>query len=159
LETEYPIALRQRGDVLHPYVRGKRKKMIVTISELESKNIDELQEMARDLEVTGYSRLKKRDLISRVLQKQTEQQGNIYGEGVLDIIEDGFGFLRGERYLPGPNDIYVSQSQIRRFGLRTGDELSGDVGGRPRNGKSPPLQHLREVNGRPPEEARTRRGA
>lgn len=130
--------------------------MIVTISELESKNIDELQEMARDLEVTGYSRLKKRDLISRVLQKQTEQQGNIYGEGVLDIIEDGFGFLRGERYLPGPNDIYVSQSQIRRFGLRTGDWISGHVRPPKDNEKYFSLLRVEAVNGMDPESARRR---
>ncbi len=130
--------------------------MIVTISELESKNIDELQEMARDLEVTGYSRLKKRDLISRVLQKQTEQQGNVYGEGVLDIIEDGFGFLRGERYLPGPNDIYVSQSQIRRFGLRTGDWISGHVRPPKDNEKYYSLLRVEAVNGMDPESARRR---
>jgi transcription termination factor Rho len=130
--------------------------MIVTISELESKNIDELQEMARELEVTGYSRLKKRDLISRVLQKQTEQQGNIYGEGVLDIIEDGFGFLRGERYLPGPNDIYVSQSQIRRFGLRTGDWISGHVRPPKDNEKYYSLLRVEAVNGMDPESARRR---
>jgi transcription termination factor Rho len=130
--------------------------MIVTISELESKNIDELQEMARDLEVTGYSRLKKRDLISRVLQKQTEQQGNVYGEGVLDIIEDGFGFLRGERYLPGSNDIYVSQSQIRRFGLRTGDWISGHVRPPKDNEKYFSLLRVEAVNGMDPESARRR---
>jgi transcription termination factor Rho len=130
--------------------------MIVTISELESKNIDELQEMARDLDVSGYSRMKKRDLISRVLQKQTEQQGNIYGEGVLDIIEDGFGFLRGERYLPGANDIYVSQSQIRRFGLRTGDWISGHVRPPKDNEKYYSLLRVEAVNGMDPESARRR---
>jgi transcription termination factor Rho len=130
--------------------------MTVTISELESKNIDELQELARDLEVTGYSRLKKRDLISRVLQKQTEQSGNIYGEGVLDIIEDGFGFLRGERYLPGSNDIYVSQSQIRRFGLRTGDWISGHVRPPKDNEKYFSLLRVEAVNGMDPESARRR---
>ena len=99
--------------------------MTITISELETKTLPELQDLAKDLDVTGYSRMKKQDLISRVLQAQTEQQGNIFGQGVLDIIDDGYGFLRGERYLPGPNDIYVSQSQIRRFGLRTGDWSPG----------------------------------
>jgi len=86
--------------------------MTITISELETKTLPELQDLAKDLEVTGYSRMKKQDLISRVLQAQTEQQGNIFGQGVLDIIDDGYGFLRGERYLPGANDIYVSQSQF-----------------------------------------------
>ena len=75
--------------------------MTITISELETKTLPELQDLAKDLEVTGYSRMKKHDLISRVLQAQTEQQGNIFGQGVLDVIDDGYGFLRGERYLPG----------------------------------------------------------
>jgi transcription termination factor Rho len=130
--------------------------MTATITELETKSIGELQEIAKDLEVSGYSRLKKQDLISRVLQAQTEQQGNIYGQGVLDIIEDGFGFLRGERYLPGPNDIYVSQSQIRRFGLRTGDWVSGHVRPPKDNEKYFSLLRVEAVNGMDPETARRR---
>lgn len=130
--------------------------MTATITELETKSIGELQEIAKDLEVSGYSRLKKQDLISRVLQAQTEQQGNIYGQGVLDIIEDGFGFLRGERYLPGPNDIYVSQSQIRRFGLRTGDWVSGHVRPPKDSEKYFSLLRVEAVNGMDPETARRR---
>jgi transcription termination factor Rho len=75
----------------------------------------------------GISGLKKQDLIFKLLQAQTEQQGNIFSAGILEIMEDGFGFLRQERFLPGVDDIYVSQSQIRRFGLRTGDKISGQV--------------------------------
>jgi transcription termination factor Rho len=130
--------------------------MTVTISELETKSLPELQTIAKDLEVTGYSRLKKQELISRVLQAQTEQQGNIYGEGVLDIIDDGYGFLRGERYLPGPNDIYVSQSQIRRFGLRTGDWVSGHVRPPKDSEKYYSLLRVEAVNGQDPETARRR---
>ncbi|HUY98911.1 MAG TPA: transcription termination factor Rho, partial [Thermomicrobiaceae bacterium] len=130
--------------------------MTVTISELESKTLDELQQLAKELEVNGVSRMKKQDLINRVLQAQTEQQGNIYGEGVLDIIEDGFGFLRGERYLPGGNDIYVSQSQIRRFGLRTGDWISGHVRPPKDNEKYFSLLRVEAVNGMDPETARRR---
>jgi transcription termination factor Rho len=83
--------------------------------------------MAKELDITAYSRLRKQDLAFRILQAQTEQQGNIFRKGVLDIMEDGFGFLRLTGYLPGQTDIYVSQSQIRRFGLRTGDEVVGQV--------------------------------
>ena len=130
--------------------------MTITISELETKTLPELQDLAKDLEVTGYSRMKKHDLISRVLQAQTEQQGNIFGQGVLDVIDDGYGFLRGERYLPGPNDIYVSQSQIRRFGLRTGDWISGHVRPPKDSEKYYSLLRVEAVNGMDPETARRR---
>ncbi len=130
--------------------------MTITITELETKTLPELQDLAKDLEVTGYSRMKKHDLISRVLQAQTEQQGNIFGQGVLDIIDDGYGFLRGERYLPGANDIYVSQSQIRRFGLRTGDWISGQVRPPKDSEKYFSLLRVEAVNGMDPETARRR---
>ncbi|HEY6540650.1 MAG TPA: Rho termination factor N-terminal domain-containing protein, partial [Ktedonobacteraceae bacterium] len=93
----------------------------MNIAELETKTITELRDIARDLELSGYTTLKKQDLVFRLLQNHTEQQGNIFSAGVLEIVEDGFGFLRQERFLPGNMDVYVSQSQIRRFGLRTGD--------------------------------------
>jgi len=99
----------------------------LSLAELENRNLDDLHEMAKELDITGYSRLRKQDLAFRILQAQTEQQGNIFKRGVLDIMEDGFGFLRLTGYLPGQTDIYVSQSQIRRFGLRTGDEVVGQV--------------------------------
>jgi len=99
----------------------------VNIAELEIKTLPELRDLARDLELSGYSALKKQDLVFRLLQANTEQQGNIFSAGVLEIVEDGFGFLRQERFLPGNMDVYVSQSQIRRFGLRTGDMVSGQV--------------------------------
>ena len=99
----------------------------MNIAELETKTISELRDIARDLELSGYTTLKKQDLVFRLLQAHTEQQGNIFSAGVLEIVEDGFGFLRQERFLPGNMDVYVSQSQIRRFGLRTGDMVSGQV--------------------------------
>ena len=99
----------------------------MNIAELETKTITELRDIARDLELSGYTTLKKQDLVFRLLQAHTEQQGNIFSAGVLEIVEDGFGFLRQERFLPGNMDVYVSQSQIRRFGLRTGDMVSGQV--------------------------------
>ncbi|MEO8285567.1 MAG: transcription termination factor Rho [Chloroflexota bacterium] len=100
---------------------------MLTLAELESRNMDDLTDMAKELDVTGISRLKKQDLAFRILQAQTEQQGNIFKKGILDIMEDGFGFMRLNGYLPSSSDIYVSQSQIRRFGLRTGDMVVGQV--------------------------------
>ena len=97
---------------------------IVNIAELETKTVTELRDIARDLELSGYSTLKKQDLVFRLLQANTEQQGNIFSAGVLEIVEDGFGFLRQERFLPGNMDVYVSQSQIRRFGLCTSREAT-----------------------------------
>ncbi|MDP9471225.1 MAG: Rho termination factor N-terminal domain-containing protein, partial [Chloroflexota bacterium] len=94
---------------------------------METKPIEDLYEIAQTMGLSGYSRMKRPDLIAKLLRAQTEAEGNIFGDGVLEIIEDGFGFLRGQRFLPGPDDIYVSQSQIRRFGLRTGDRVSGQV--------------------------------
>src|SRR5256885_15291423 len=85
----------------------------VNIADLETKTITELRDIARDLELSGYTALKKQDLVFRLLQANTEQQGNIFSAGVLEIVEDGFGFLRQERFLPGNMDVYVSQSQIR----------------------------------------------
>jgi hypothetical protein len=99
----------------------------LTLLDLEAKTPEELFELARTFELQGYSRLPRPELKIRLLRAQTERDGNTFGDGILEIIEDGFGFLRGPRFLPGPDDIYVSQSQIRRFGLRTGDRISGQV--------------------------------
>lgn len=126
------------------------------VTELDSKSITELHEIAKELSVPNYQRYRKADLIGKILQAQTEAQGFKYGEGVLDIIEDGFGFLRGERYLPGPEDIYVSQSQIRRFGLRTGDKVSGQIRPPKDNEKFHSLLRVEAVNGIDPETARRR---
>ncbi len=99
----------------------------MTIAELESKTKEDLLELAKDLGVTGVSALKKQDLIVRVLQKQAERDGNLFAQGFLQTVEDGYGFLRGETMLPTVNDVYVSQSQVRRFALRTGDLVMGQV--------------------------------
>src|SRR4030043_2368869 len=109
------------------------KKNLMTdslpISELKDKTIDELTEVARELNVEGASGLRKQDLIFAILHAQTEKTGYVFSEGVLEILPDGFGFLRSPdySYLPGPDDIYVSPSQIRRFNLRTGDLVSGQI--------------------------------
>ena len=128
----------------------------VNVAELENKPVDELYELAKQFELQGYSRMKRPDLISKLLQARTEMEGNIFGDGVLEIIEDGFGFLRGSRFLPGSDDIYVSQSQIRRFGLRTGDRVSGQVRPPKDNEKFFSLLRVEAVNGVDPETARRR---
>ena len=99
----------------------------LNIAELEAKTLSELQEMAKESKISGYSRLKKQELILRLLRAKSEQMGYIFGGGMLEIIQDGMGFLRANHLLPGPEDIYVSQSQIRRFGLRTGDMVVGQI--------------------------------
>jgi transcription termination factor Rho len=101
----------------------------MNLVELKEKKISELLDLAKQLQVEGASGLRKQELIFAILQAQTEKNGFIYGEGVLEILPDGFGFLRAPdyNYLPGPDDIYVSPSQIRRFNLRTGDTVAGQI--------------------------------
>ena len=112
--------------------------------------------MARELEIPSFGRLPKQEQMVRLLRAQTEKDGQIFGDGILEIIEDGFGFLRGPRFLPGPDDIYVSQSQIRRFGLRTGDRVTGQVRPPKDNEKFFSLLRVEAVNGIDPETARRR---
>ncbi|MEM7243715.1 MAG: transcription termination factor Rho [Acidobacteriota bacterium] len=102
---------------------------LLNIAELKEKSISQLTKMAKELEIDGISGLRKQELIFRILQKQTEKSGLIFSEGVLEILPDGFGFLRAPdyNYLPGPDDVYVSPSQIRKFALHTGDTVSGQV--------------------------------
>ncbi len=101
----------------------------MNIKDLKKKKISELTKIAKELNVEGASGMRKQDLIFAILQAQTEKNGLIFGEGVLEILPDGFGFLRAPdyNYLPGPDDIYISPSQIRRFNLRTGDTVSGQI--------------------------------
>lgn len=101
----------------------------MNISELKNMKIAELNKIARDLKINGTSGIKKQDLIFKILQGQAEKEGLVFGEGVLEILPDGFGFLRSPNYnyLPCPDDIYVSPSQIRKFELRTGDIVSGQI--------------------------------
>ncbi len=101
----------------------------MNISELKNMKISELTQMAKKLKIDGAAGMRKQELIFALLQAQIEKNGLIYGEGTLEILPDGFGFLRAPsyNYLPGPDDIYVSPSQIRRFNLRTGDTVSGQI--------------------------------
>ena len=99
------------------------------LAELKQKSIGDLSDLARSLKIEGAANLRKQELIFAILQGQSEKNGVIFGEGVLETLSDGFGFLRApdSNYLPGPDDIYISPSQIRRFGLRTGDVISGQI--------------------------------
>jgi transcription termination factor Rho len=101
----------------------------MNIKDLKKLKISELNKIAKELNVEGASSMRKQELIFAILQAQTEKNGLIFGEGVLEILPDGFGFLRAPdyNYLPGPDDIYISPSQIRRFNLRTGDTVSGQI--------------------------------
>jgi transcription termination factor Rho len=128
----------------------------MTISKLEDLNLEDLRDIARDAGVTGYTRLKKYDLIMRLLRASAEQQGFIFGGGILEIVQDNIGFLRSDHLLPGPEDVYVSQSQIRRFGLRTGDLVIGQVRPPKDTEKYHGLLKVEAVNGLDPEEAKKR---
>ncbi|MEN6617698.1 MAG: transcription termination factor Rho [Syntrophorhabdus sp.] len=99
------------------------------LNDLKSKKIGELTQIARDLNIENASGLRKQELIFSILQAYVDKNENVYGEGVLEILSEGFGFLRStdSNYLPGPDDIYVSPSQIKKFGLRTGDTTSGQI--------------------------------
>ena len=130
----------------------------MTISELKEKSITELTRIARGLDMPGASGMRKQDLIFRILQAQAEKEGLIFAEGVLEILSEGFGFLRSPdyNYLPGPDDIYVSPSQIRRFDLHTGDTISGQVRP-PKEGENYfALVKIEAVNFESPEEARNK---
>ena len=126
------------------------------IVQLGNMTLSELQDMARELDVSGYSRLKKHDLMMRLLQAQAESQGLLFGGGILDIVSDGIGFLRSGDLLPSSDDIYVSQSQIRRFGLRAGDTVIGQVRPPKESEKYFGLLRVEAVNNVDPEKAKRR---
>jgi transcription termination factor Rho len=130
----------------------------MTIAELKEKNITELSRIARTLEIPGASGLRKQDLIFKILQAQSEKEGHIFAEGVLEILPDGYGFLRSPdyNYLPGPDDIYVSPSQIRKFDLKTGDSISGNVRPPHEGEKYFALVKIEAINFESPEETRNK---
>jgi transcription termination factor Rho len=130
----------------------------MTIAELKEKNITELTRIARTLEIPGTSGLRKQDLIFKILQGQSEKEGHIFAEGVLEILPDGYGFLRSPdyNYLPGPDDIYVSPSQIRKFDLKTGDSISGNVRPPHEGEKYFALVKIEAINFESPEETRNK---
>jgi len=130
----------------------------MTIAELKEKNITELSKIARTLEIPGSSGLRKQDLIFKILQAQSEKEGHIFAEGVLEILPDGYGFLRSPdyNYLPGPDDIYLSPSQIRKFDLKTGDTISGNVRPPHEGEKYFSLVKIEAINFESPEETRNK---
>jgi len=128
----------------------------LNIAELETRTREDLMDIAKELGISGYSSLKKQDLIFRLLQAQTEREGNIFSGGVLDLVDDGYGFLRSESLLPGINDVYVSQSQIRRFALRTGDYVTGQVRPPKDSERYYGLLRVEAINGLDPEVAKGR---
>ncbi|MEZ4547221.1 MAG: transcription termination factor Rho [Candidatus Dadabacteria bacterium] len=130
----------------------------LNLNDIRNKKNVELMKMARDLEIEETSRMTKQDIIYAILKAQSEKEGVIYAEGVLEILSEGYGFLRSPKYsyLPGPDDIYVSKSQIRSFNLKTGDTVGGQVR-LPREGeKNLALLKIEEVNFDSPEACRER---
>jgi transcription termination factor Rho len=138
--------------------KGNEKAKSLNIAELKEMNISTLAKVAKDLNVAGATGMRKQELIFKILQAQTEQSGLIFSEGVLECLPDGFGFLRAPEYnyLPGPDDIYVSPSQIRKFDLRTGDTISGQIRPPKEGERYFALIKVEAVNFEPPEAARER---
>jgi len=128
------------------------------IAELKTKKIAELAKLAQEIGVSGVTGIKKAELIFRIIEKQTEKEGLIFAEGVLEVLPDGYGFLRSSdyNYLPGPDDIYVSPSQIKRFGMRTGDSVSGQIRPPKDNERFFALLKVEAINFENPEEAKTK---
>ncbi len=128
----------------------------MNIASLEAKTLDELRAMGRRNNINGFSRMKKQDLIIGLLRKEAERRGNQLRGGVLEVVDDGMGFLRAEGYLPGKNDIYVSQTQIRKFNLRTGDMVIGQVRSPKDSERYFGLVRVTAVNGLNPHELKRR---
>jgi len=122
-------------------------------ADLENKTLQELYRIAKGIELTGCSRLRKKELIFEIKKAMTEKNGLLLAKGVLEILPDGYGFLRPFQYLPSQDDIYVSSSQIRRFDLRTGDLVAGQVRGPKDNERYYALLRVEQINGVAPEEA------
>jgi transcription termination factor Rho len=130
---------------------------MITMSQLESKNRDELEAMAKECGIIGYSALKKSELVHRILEAEAQQQGNMFITGVLETISEGYGFLRQDTFRRGTNDVYVSNSQIRRFNLRDGDVICGQARPPKESEKYYSLLRVESINELDAELARTRR--
>lgn len=139
---------------------GNRSQNSMDISELKSKKIAELYSLAKDLNISGYSDLRKQELIYKILEarSQSDKDGVAYGKGVLDVLPDGYGFLRSVdyNYLSSPDDVYVSPSQIKKFALRTGDTVSGQVRPPKEGERFFALLRVERVNDMEPESIRER---
>lgn len=131
---------------------------MLDIEVLKEKKSSELNKIAQDMNISGVSGLKKAELIFRILEEQTAQEGLLFSKGVLEILPDGYGFLRSTNYnyLPGPDDIYISPSQIKRFSLRTGDTVTGQIRPPKDNERFFALLRVEAVNFESPDQARDR---
>jgi transcription termination factor Rho len=138
--------------------QGQKNSNTLDLVELKDMSIQKLNQTAKDLGVMGTAGLRKQELIFKILQTQAEKSGLIFSEGVLECLPDGFGFLRAPEYnyLPGPDDVYVSPSQIRRFDLRTGDTISGQIRPPKEGERYFALIKVDAINFEPPEEARNK---
>jgi len=153
-----PTKKQEQEEVQEEKLIELKEGEVLDIAKLKEMNISTLTQVAKDLGVVGATGMRKQELIFKILQAQTEKAGLIFSEGVLECLPDGFGFLRAPdyNYLPGPDDIYVSPSQIRKFDLRTGDTISGQVRP-PKEGENYfALVKIEAVNFESPEEARNK---
>ncbi|MBI4893279.1 MAG: transcription termination factor Rho, partial [Acidobacteria bacterium] len=134
------------------------KRGNLDLGELKEMSIGRLNQIARDLEISGVAGMRKQELIFKILQAQAEKAGLIFSEGVIECLPDGFGFLRAPEYnyLPGPDDVYVSPSQIRRFDLRTGDTVSGQIRPPKEGERYFALIKVDAINFEPPEQSRNK---
>ena len=154
--TETEEAKAASGKPASARSSSKRGGNTLNIGELKEMSISKLTRVAKDLHVAGATGMRKQELIFQILKAQTEQSGFIFSEGVLEVLPDGFGFLRAPdyNYLPGPDDIYVSPSQIRKFDLQTGDTVSGQIRPPKEGERYFALIKVEAVNFEPPEHAR-----
>ena len=153
-----PARKQAQTEVQEEKIMDLKEGEVLDIAKLKEMNIATLVQVAKDLSVVGASGMRKQELIFKILQAQTEKNGLIFSEGVLECLPDGFGFLRAPdyNYLPGPDDIYVSPSQIRKFDLRTGDTISGQIRP-PKDGERYfALIKVEAINFEPPDEARNK---
>jgi transcription termination factor Rho len=145
-------------EALEEKIEEIKEGEVLDIGKLKEMNITTLTQVAKDLAVVGATGLRKQELIFKILQAQTEKNGLIFSEGVLECLPDGFGFLRAPdyNYLPGPDDIYVSPSQIRKFDLRTGDTISGQIRPPKEGERYFALIKVEAINFEPPDESRNK---
>jgi transcription termination factor Rho len=156
MEAEQEDTQTKQEDTQTKHEDAQTKQKALDLSDLKEMNIQALNAMARELNVEGAAGIKKHDLIFKILQTQTEKSGLLFAEGVLECLPDGYGFLRApeSNYLPGPDDIYVSPSQIRKFDLRTGDTVSGQVRPPKEGERYFALIKVEAINFEPPEAAK-----
>jgi transcription termination factor Rho len=152
------LSAKKQDEVQEEKIMELKEGEVLDIAKLKEMNIATLVAVAKDLGVVGASGMRKQELIFKILQAQTEKSGLIFSEGVLECLPDGFGFLRAPdyNYLPGPDDIYVSPSQIRKFDLRTGDTISGQIRPPKEGERYFALIKVEAINFEPPDESRNK---